>query len=194
MTQNSAGKTALYLAVAIVTLGVAMTGARAANDSLTMGQGKFLQKAAKDGMAEVELGNLAREKAMREEVKQFADRMVTDHTKANAEVQALAMSNGVKLPSEPDKDHRKLVDKLRKLSGPEFDREYMKHMLHDHKEDVEDFRKQAKAKKPNDVNNFAAKTLPTLEDHLKLAQDTNRAVGTSGTKSTKKVGTSGKKK
>jgi putative membrane protein len=172
MTSHSAGRTALYLAVAVVTLGVAVSGARAAGDNLTMGQGKFLQKASADGIAEVELGKLAREKAMREEVKQFADRMVADHTKANAEVQALAQSNGVKLPGEPDKGHRKLIDKLRKQSGPDFEREYMKHMLHDHEEDVEDFRKQAKAKKPNDVNNFAAKTLPTLQEHLLLAQAT----------------------
>jgi putative membrane protein len=109
---------------------------------------------------------------MRDEVKQFADRMVADHTKANDEVQALAMSNGVKLPEGPDKKHVKEKDKLAKLSGPDFDRAYMRAMVKDHKEDVEDFRKQAKAKKPNDVNAFAAKTLPVLEQHLSMAQAT----------------------
>ena len=173
MTSHTAGTTALFLARAIVTLGVAVGGARAAGpSSLTMGQDKFLKKAAEHGMAEVELGNLAREKAMRDEVKQFAERMVADHTKANAEVQALAASNGVKLPTQPDRDHRKDLEKLRGLSGPDFDREYMKHMLKDHKDDVEDFRKQADSKKPNDVNRFAAKTLPVLEEHLRMAQAT----------------------
>jgi putative membrane protein len=78
----------------------------------------------------------------------------------------------VKLPDGPDKKHVKAKEKLAKLSGPDFDREYMKAMLKDHKEDVEDFRKQAKAKKPNDVNAFAAKTLPVLEQHLSMAQAT----------------------
>jgi putative membrane protein len=171
MTSPTTGRTALYLALAIVTLGVAVGGARAANN-ISMGQGHFLKKTAEHGMAEVELAKLAREKAMRDEVKQFADRMVADHTKANDEVTALAMSNGVKLPDGPDKKHAKEKDKLAKLSGPDFDREYMRMMLKDHKEDVKDFRKEAKAKKPNDVNAFAAKTLPVLEDHLRMAQAT----------------------
>jgi putative membrane protein len=171
MTSNTAGKAALFLALAVVTLGVTVSGARAASN-ISMGQGHFLKKAAEHNMAEVELAKLAREKAMRDEERQFADRMVADHTKANDEVTALAMSNGVKLPDAPDRKHAKEKDKLAKLSGPDFDREYMRKMLKDHKEDVKDFRKEAKAKKPNDVNAFAAKTLPILEEHLRMAQAT----------------------
>jgi putative membrane protein len=78
----------------------------------------------------------------------------------------------VKLPEGPDKKHAKEKDKLAKLSGPDFDREYMRKMVKDHEEDVKDFRKQAKAKKPTDVNAFAAKTLPVLEQHLSMAQST----------------------
>ena len=172
MTSHTTGKTALYLALAIVTAGVAVGGARAASNSISTSQGHFLKKVAGDNMAEVELGKLAREKAVRDEVRQFADRMVADHTKANDEVTALAMSNGVKLPDGVDKKHAKEKDKLAKLSGPDFDREFMRAMVKDHKEAVEDFRKQAKAKHPNDVNAFAARTLPTLEDHLRMAQVT----------------------
>ena len=173
MTHPTAGKAALFLALAIVTLGVTVSGARAATKSnISTGQGHFLKKVAEHGMAEVDLANLAREKAMRDEVRQFADRMVADHTKANDEVTALATSNNVKLPAGPDKKHAKAKDKLAKLSGPDFDREYMRMMLKDHKEDVEDFRKQAKSKHPNDVNAFAAKTLPTLEEHLAMARVT----------------------
>jgi putative membrane protein len=97
MTSNTAGRAALFLALAIVTLGVSVGGARAASN-ISTGQGHFLKKTAEHGMAEVELAKLARDKAMRDEVKQFADRMVADHTKANDEVTALAASNGVKLP------------------------------------------------------------------------------------------------
>jgi len=171
MTSNTAARAALFLALAIVTLGASVGGARAASN-ISTGQGHFLKKTAEHGMAEVELAKLARDKAMRDEVKQFADRMVADHTKANDEVTALATSNGVKLPDGPDKKHAKEKDKLAKLSGPDFDREFMRRMVKDHKEAVEDFRKQAKAKHPNDVNAFAAKTLPTLEDHLRMAQVT----------------------
>jgi len=191
MTSNTAGRAALFLALAIVTLGVSVGGARAASN-ISTGQGHFLKKTAEHGMAEVELAKLARDKAMRDEVKQFADRMVADHTKANEEVTALAMSNGVKLPDGVDKKHAKEKDKLAKLSGPDFDREFMRAMVKDHKEAVEDFRKQAKAKPRNDVNAFAAKTLPTLEDHLRMAQvtyditATGKRTGDRQTGSTKK--------
>ena len=191
MTSTTAGRAALFLALAIVTLGVSVGGARAASN-ISTGQGHFLKKTAEHGMAEVELAKLARDKAMRDEVKQFADRMVADHTKANDEVTALAMSNGVKLPDGVDKKHAKEKDKLAKLSGPDFDREFMRRMVKDHKEAVEDFRKQAKAKHPNDVNAFAAKTLPTLEDHLRMAQvtyditATGKRTGDRQTGSTKK--------
>jgi putative membrane protein len=75
-----------------------------------------------------------------------------------------------------------MQDRLSKLSGAAFDRAYMQAMLVDHRKDVNEFRMESKSGKDADVKGWAGKTLPTLEEHLKLAQDANRAVGTSGTK------------
>lgn len=148
----------------------------------------FVTKAAEGGMAEVELGNLAKQKAQSDQVKQFADRMVTDHGKANDELKTLAQNKNITLPSDLDAKHKALKDRLSKLSGEQFDRAYMQAMLKDHRQDVTEFRRESQGAKDPDVKAFASKTLPTLEDHLKQARQDAKAVATTGTKSTKKTG------
>lgn len=142
------------------------------SDKLPGSDVRFLQNAAVGGMAEVEMGRLAQEKALRDEVKQFGARMVEDHGKANEEVKKVAAAHAVTLPAATDDKHRKLIDKLSKQVGPDFDREYMKEMLKDHKQDVKEFRKRSKGKPANDVQVLAVATLPTLESHLQAAQAT----------------------
>jgi putative membrane protein len=136
----------------------------------------FAQKAAIGGMAEVELGKLAQQKASSDQVKQFGARMVDDHSKANDELKQVASAKGLTLPSDLDAKHKSTMAKLQKLSGAQFDRAYMDDMVADHKEDVADFKKQASSGRDSDLKGFAAKTLPTLEDHLKMAQTTDAAV------------------
>jgi len=131
---------------------------------------KFVEEAAKGGMAEVELGQLASQRAQSPDVKQFAQRMVTDHGKANDQLKQVASSKGVELPSGTDKSTQRKMDKLQKLQGAEFDKAYMNDMVKDHKKDVKDFQKQAKSAKDPDVKNFAAQTLPTLQEHLQMAE------------------------
>jgi putative membrane protein len=163
--------------------------------SKQMSDQKFVMDAAKGGMAEVELGKLAQDKASNEQVKNFGKRMVDDHSKANDELKTLAKNKNITLPSDLDPKDKAMRDRLSKMSGAAFDRAYMSAMLQDHKKDVSEFKKESSSGHDSDVKAFASKTLPTLEDHLKLAQDTGKAVGTSGTaKSGKKVGTSGVKK
>jgi putative membrane protein len=137
---------------------------------------KFIEKAAKGGMAEVELAKLAQEKASSDQVKQFAKRMADDHSKANDQLKSLAASKGVTLPTELDRSDRRALDKLAKKSGADFDREYMEHMVSDHKKDVGDFKSEAKGAKDAELKSFAASTLPTLEQHLDLAKSTEAAV------------------
>jgi putative membrane protein len=134
----------------------------------------FMTKAAQDNMAEVELGKLAQQKATKPEVKQFGERMVQDHTKANDELRQVASAKGVTLPAGLDKKHQRKMDELQKKSASRFDHEYMEDMVKEHKKDVSEFRKQSKSAKDADVKAFAAKTLPTLEEHLRLAQDTSK--------------------
>ena len=131
---------------------------------------KFLKEAADGGMAEVELGKLASEKASSGDVKQFGQRMAEDHGKANEELKQLAMQKHIDLPSEPSAKHKATKARLEKLSGEQFDKAYMADMLKDHKKDVAAFQRQSNSAKDPDVKSFAAKTLPTLQDHLKEAQ------------------------
>jgi len=141
-------------------------------------------EAAMGGMAEVELGQLASEKAQSDQVKQFAQRMVTDHGKANDELKSLAQSKNIALPTDPGAKHKATKDRLSKLSGAQFDRAYMQEMVNDHRKDVSDFEKESKSGKDPEVKAWAAKTLPTLQEHYQMAQAASRgAVGTSGTKS-----------
>ena len=146
------------------------TNAAANKSGLSAMDQHFMKEAAEGGMAEVELGNLASQKASSSEVKHFGERMVQDHTKANDQLKQIASSKGVKLPSEPS--HAQMAEKkrLEKLSGTQFDKAYMDAMLKDHKKDVADFQKESQSGKDPDLKSFASQTLPTLQDHLKQAQ------------------------
>jgi len=147
---------------------------KAASESVSSADRKFMEKAAQGGLAEVQLGKLASEKASAPEVKQFGQRMVDDHTKANDQLKQLASSKGVNLPTELDRSDQREMDKLSKLSGAEFDREYMKNMVSDHKKDVSEFKSEASRAKDSSVKQFAASTLPVLQQHLELAQSTEK--------------------
>jgi putative membrane protein len=143
--------------------------------SLDAGDRKFVETTARDGMAEVQLGQMAQQKAQNAQVKEFAARMVTDHGKANDELKTLASSKGVQLPSETDKAHKSKADSLGKKAADKFDHEYMEEMVKDHKKDVKEFEKQSKNAKDADVRAFASKTLPTLQEHLKMAEAAQKA-------------------
>jgi putative membrane protein len=135
---------------------------------------QFVTKAAQGGMAEVELGQLASQNAESQEVKDFGQRMVTDHSKANDQLKQLAEQKGVTLATDLPAKEKATKDKLSKLKGEQFDRAYMKHMVMDHQKDVAEFKKASTSAKDPDVKNFASQTLPTLEDHLKEAQKVSK--------------------
>ena len=132
---------------------------------------KFVMEVAHGGMAEVELGKLAAEKGSSDAVKQFGKRMADDHAKASDELKQFAQQKGLTLPTDLDAKHKQLRDRLAKLNGVDFDKAYANEMVKDHKKDVADFKRQAKSAKDPDLKSWAGKTLPTLEDHLKQAQD-----------------------
>jgi len=130
------------------------------------GGDSFLTEAASGGMTEVELGKIASSKAQNADVKKFAEMMVTDHSKANDELKALAVTKKVTLPATPIAKHQAVIQKLQGLSGAEFDKAYVDDMLEDHEKDVAEFEKQSQSNPDADVKAFAAKTLPTLKKHL----------------------------
>jgi putative membrane protein len=143
----------------------------------------FAEEAAMGGMAEVELGKLAQQNAQSDDVKQFGSRMVQDHTNANQQLMPILSADGVTVPQQLDAAHRRTYDRLSKMQGAEFDRAYMRDMVQDHEKDVKKFRQEATHGGDPDLKSFAQNTLPVLEQHLKMAQDTSKsltAVGSSG--------------
>ncbi len=150
-----------------------------AADNKNTGAGKlsgdettFVTDAAQGGLLEVQLGKLAQEKAGDEKVKQFGKRMEQDHSKANDELKKIASDKGVQLSTDLDKKHKTKIDKLTKLSGADFDKQYMNDMVSDHKEDIKKFQRVADKGKDADLKQFASQTLPTLKEHLQLAEST----------------------
>jgi putative membrane protein len=142
-----------------------------------MGDTKFLKDAAESGMAEVALGQLAASKATNADVKSFGQKMVDDHGKANDQLKQLAAQKGVTLPDGPSMMQKHDADRLSKMSGAGFDRAFMDQMVKDHKKVVAEFDRVSKGAKDSDVKSFASSTLPTLQDHLKMAQDLDSTVG-----------------
>ena len=148
-----------------------------ANDTMTtkVDDKKFVKDAALGGMAEVELGKLATQKAASEAVKQFGQKMVDDHTKANDQLKEVASKENITIPDSLDSKHQSRIEKLSKLSGPDFDKAYIKDQVKDHKQDVSEFKNEANAGSDPNVKQFASNTLPILEQHLTMAKDLSKA-------------------
>jgi putative membrane protein len=140
----------------------------------------FVEDAARDGAAEVALGKLAVAQAESRDVKQFGQRMVDDHTKANQELTSIASTKGITVPSQPNAKQKATMDRLSKLSGAEFDRAYMQEMMKDHDHAVAAFRTFSERGDDPELKQFAEKTLPTLQEHERLAETTAGKVGVTG--------------
>jgi putative membrane protein len=130
----------------------------------------FMKSAAQGGMSEVELGQLAQQKASNPAVKEFGAMMVKDHTAANEKLKALAASEQVSLPDSPSLMQKASKAKLNMLSGDSFDKAYVKAMIDDHKDDIELFQKEVSDGKDPQAKAFASATLPTLQMHLQRVQ------------------------
>jgi putative membrane protein len=157
----------LFLALA----GVSSAAAAADADSAIPAPSSFVNMAAQAGMAEVEAGKVALARSARSQdprIRDFAERMVADHGKANSELASLARARGIDTPTRLDADHRALIDSLQSKSGAEFDAAYARHMNMDHSKAIALFEGASKST-DTDVAGFARKTLPTLKEHKQLA-------------------------
>jgi len=139
-------------------------------------ESKIAVEAASGGMMEVQLGELAQQRASNQRVKDFGAMMVRDHSKANDELKSLAGMKNITLPPAPGEDHMDHIKKLTAKSGNEFDRDYMKMMVDDHQEDIDKFEKLANDGKDADLRAFANKTLPVLRTHLDSAKAIHQAL------------------
>lgn len=134
---------------------------------------KFMIEAAQGGMMEVKLGELASTKAQNAEVKSFGKKMVEDHTKANNDLKELAKKKNIQLPNDMSSDQKEMYEKLTKLSGAEFDKEYVSAMVDDHDEDLEAFQDQADDTEDAALKAFAAKYAPIIKSHYEMIKAIN---------------------
>jgi len=140
----------------------------------------FVIQAASGGIKEVELGKIAREKGQSPEVKDFGDRMVRDHSKANEELKAFTLEDNIILPDTMMEMDRMHVDELSELSGKEFDRAYIEMMIEDHEKTIELFEDASENHDDPEIKSWAQKTLPALKEHLKIAEQLQEKVKSEG--------------
>jgi len=160
--------------------GQTTAGGATAGAKLSSGDQKALKDMAMSDMAEVATGKLAQSKAQSAEVKAFAQQMIDDHGAALQKVQALAQARGVTLPTELDAKHKAMSAKLEKLSGADFDKQYMANAgVKDHKDTHAKLVANAKKIKDPEVKALADQHMPVVEQHLKAAEQ--MATAKSGT-------------
>ena len=131
----------------------------------------FMKEAAADGVAEVQMGQMAMKKSSDVDVKKLAQRIVDDHTKTNDALRTLAESKQVPLPTSLSGDAQKQAAEMNKLGGKKFDQAWAKAMVKDHRKAVDDFTTASKQAQDADTRKFAADTLPALNTHLQMAQE-----------------------
>jgi putative membrane protein len=159
------------IAMAAVVL-MAMPAVAQAQDK---GDQTFIRKAVQGNLAEVQLGQLAKQKASTDSVRSLGDMLVADHSANNQKAIPLAQSLQVTPPAAPNAEQKKTYDHLSGLSGDKFDREFVEHMVKDHKKEISEFRKETKSKNAQ-VAAYAGETLPDLQKHLQAAQAAEKSV------------------
>lgn len=137
----------------------------------------YMTKTAQGLMSEVTLGEMAQKNAADERVKQFGKRMVDDHGKDLEALKQLASQKKVTLPTSPDSGQKKEVAKLGKLTGKDFDKEYVKYEAKDHKEDVEDQGKEMKTTSDPDLKKFATAAYDTVSKHKESIDELQKSLG-----------------
>jgi putative membrane protein len=130
----------------------------------------FIMKAADGGMTEVELGKLAEKNGQREDVKTFANQMVKDHGKANENLKSIASKMNVPLPEKVSEKHQAAIDKMSKMSGAEFDAQYVVRMIFEHEKTRILFENSRAHVSNEELKKFIDETLPVVKSHLEMAK------------------------
>ena len=159
------GKTLLGAAYAAMIMAAVSVIPTAANADTSR---QFLEKAFRGDVSEMMLGQMAEKKAGNSTVREFGRTLFDDHGKAKDDVSALAHKRGMSLPEKPIPQAVEEKDRLSRLNGDQFDREFVRYMIIDHRHDIADFRKEI-AKHDGDVSKLAKDQLPTIEKHLDMA-------------------------
>ena len=142
----------------------------AASAPVSAADRRFVQEAGAGGAAEIALGRLAVDKATRDDVRQFGQKMVDDHTKAGDELKQVAGDQGLTPPDAPSPAQQRTADRIGKLSGPAFDRSFLNQMVLDHEKTVALFRNESRGSRNPELKAFATRTLPALQEHLTMVR------------------------
>ena len=134
----------------------------------------FVRDAQQGAKGEVALGQLAADKAQNSEIRDFGMRLIKDHSKSNKELLEFASRRDITLENDLSEEHQQLSDKLSKLSGEDFDKEFVSAMIEDHQKDIAKFKTAADTLSDSFVVTFARQTLPTLNEHLRIAETLKR--------------------
>jgi putative membrane protein len=174
ITSNNRGR--VIASLLLIVAQMAFVSARAADTNdvrgqLSRGDFKFAKAAACGGAAEVSLGKLAAQISSNPSVRDFGQKMVTDHGKAGQDLVQLASRKGAMLPAEPSAKQQAEIDRLSKLAGADFDTAYIKLMVRDHKADEKEFKRASEKVEDTDLKGFAASVLLIVQEHLKMAED-----------------------
>lgn len=148
----------------------ALVSTAQAAEAVSSSDKEFAVKAAQDGMAEVEMGELAQKRASSDSVKKYAGQLVEAHTTANEELKTIAQAQGITLPKSLSKEDQKLQDELASLSGAEFDQRFVQAQIKDHQEAIDLFQAQTEEGQSQELKSYAENTLPHLESHLRAAE------------------------
>jgi putative membrane protein len=162
------------------------------SSSLSSADQKFAKMAAEGSQAEIKFAQLAQQKSSDQQTKDFANQIITDHTKASDQLKPIAQQKGITLPDQMNSKDQAEYDRLSKLSGDAFDKAYFRFMTRDHRKDVAEFKREAQNGTDPDLKSFASETLPTLEHHLQMAENNRqREAGSSASSSRRDRGTMG---
>jgi putative membrane protein len=168
MGKGDTRKARTFLAAMAVALVSASGMAQGRSPDPAKASRAFVNEVIQGDLAEIQMGKLAQEKGASEKVKQFGRRLASDHGANLEKARPLAASMGMRLPTTPNAKQKAMYYKLSSLSGPDFDRRFARKMVQDHEKDIRAFQRESSRSGP--VANFAKRTLPTLQEHLKIAR------------------------
>ncbi|HUJ96219.1 MAG TPA: DUF4142 domain-containing protein [Terriglobales bacterium] len=169
------------LALIFALLGLVIAGSAQQGAEHSMPTGKaFITQAAQINLAEIELGNLAEQKANDQAVKEFGKLMVQDHTQAQDKLKQLASKEDVTLPMQAGAQANELKQRLSSESGAQFDEMYIRHMLSGHKQAIATFENEVAQGKNSAIQNYAESCLPVIQDHIRVAENVAGKMGLSG--------------
>lgn len=150
--------------------------------NLTSSDARFLRDVAEANQGEIDMAQIAVQKSQNADVKQYAQKLLDDHTAQQKQLQQLAQQKGVTLKEKPEMRENHEIHRLNDASAKNFDKDYLKYMIKDHEKDIKAFQKEADKATDPDVKSFASGAVPTLQQHLNAARQLDSTIaGSSST-------------